>query len=77
MTLVIVGTMSGAIFSFAAYSPSMNYPLSPANCLTAYGLNATGTTTLAATNADGKFTTFVAGGDIFKTATGIYRNTGL
>ena len=79
LTLVIVGTTAGAIFSFAAYAPSMNYPLSPANCLTAYGSvdATTNITTLAASTATGAFSTFVSGGGIMKDANGVYRNTGL
>jgi len=79
LTLVIVGTTAGAIFSFATYAPSINYPLSPGNCLTAYGsVAADNSTTLAGDIATGTFTTFVSGGgDIMKNADGIFRNTGL
>lgn len=78
LTLVIVGTTAGAIFSFATYAPSINYPLSPGNCLTAYGsVAADNSTTLAGDIATGTFTTYVSGGDIMKNADGIFRNTGL
>ena len=37
ITLIIAGSFTGALFSFATFGPSQIYPISPSNCLNQYG----------------------------------------